>query len=365
MNRLCRVEIRGFKSIRGMELDLGPLNILIGANGSGKSNLISYFKLLNFMNTGTLQEFVGREGGGNALLHYGSAVSPQMLCTLHFETPAGANTYHHRLVHAAPATLIFADERTVSHTGGRVEEVILGSGHRESLLPRRAEDGDRTARVIHHLLGGCRVFQFHDTSERANIRQEGYIEDNRYLRHDAGNLAAFLRALRETNPDYYRRIIVTIQQIAPFFRDFDLEPSRMNPRQILLNWRERESDFLFGPHQLSDGTLRTMALITLLLQPEDDLPDVILLDEPELGLHPSAIQLLASLLRAVSSRRQVIAATQSATLVDQFDPEDVVVVERGDSGSIFRRLSSEALRDWLDQYALGELWQKNVIGGRP
>jgi predicted ATPase len=288
-----------------------------------------------------------------------------MLCTLHFETPAGANTYHHRLVHAAPATLIFADERTVSHTGGRVEEVILGSGHRESLLPRRAEDGDRTARVIHHLLGGCRVFQFHDTSERANIRQEGYIEDNRYLRHDAGNLAAFLRGLRETKPDYYGRIIATIQQIAPFFRDFDLEPSRVNPRQILLNWRERDSDFLFGPHQLSDGTLRTMALITLLLQPEDDLPDVILLDEPELGLHPSAIQLLASLLRAAASRRQVIAATQSATLVDQFDPEEVVVVERGDTGSIFRRLSSEPLRDWLDQYALGELWQKNVIGGRP
>ncbi len=367
MTRLSRIEVEGFKSLRNVDLELRPLNVLIGANGAGKSNLVSLFKMLNFMSTLALQDFIGREGNADSLLHYGARRTPQLLVTLHFETGTGLSRYHMRLVHAAPDTLIFADERTVFHRVGyrRVQETILGAGHRESLLSERARQDDRTARVFLRLLRGCQVFQFHDTSPTSHIRGKGYIEDNKFLRHDAGNLAAFLYRLLQTHPDHYKRIVATIQQIAPFILDFDLAPSPLNPNYILLNWRDRDSDFLFGPHQLSDGALRTMALITLLLQPEDELPDVIIIDEPELGLHPSAIQLVASLMRSVSTRRQIIVATQSVPLVDQFEPEDLVVVERAEGASSFVRLRLGALREWLEEYSPGELWQKNVIGGKP
>jgi predicted ATPase len=104
-------------------------------------------------------------------------------------------------------------------------------------------------------------------------------------------------------------------------------------------------------------------LATLLLQPE--LPAVVLLDEPELGLHPAAITLLADLLSSASNRTQVMVATQSVTLVNQFDPEQVWAVDRADSQSVFRHLGGSDMSAWLDDYALGELWEKNVLGARP
>jgi predicted ATPase len=139
----------------------------------------------------------------------------------------------------------------------------------------------------------------------------------------------------------------------------------LDPTKIQLRWKERNREFDFGPHLLSDGTLRAMALITLLLQPENDLPSVIIIDEPELGLHPYAISVLAGLLRMASSHSQIMVATESPTFLDQFTPEEVVVTERCEGESVFRRLSHEGLRSWLEDYCLSDLWAKNVIGGRP
>jgi predicted ATPase len=241
----------------------------------------------------------------------------------------------------------------------------LGAGHSESLLVEKAAEGNKTAGVARSVLLGWRVFQFHDTSETALIRQNHYINDNTYLRNDAGNLAPFLYMLQQTKPDYYSRIVATIRQIAPFFGDFVLHPSPLNPNEIFLDWLERDHDVLFGAHQVSDGTLRMMALLTLLMQPEEMMPGVIVIDEPELGLHPYAIAVIASLIRGVSERTQVLLCTQSARLVDEFEPADIVVVDRVGGESTFQRQGPERLRDWLEEYSLGELWEKNVLGGRP
>jgi predicted ATPase len=133
----------------------------------------------------------------------------------------------------------------------------------------------------------------------------------------------------------------------------------------MLQWRERRTDAIFSSYQASDGTLRAMALVALLLRPETELPDIIILDEPELGLHPYAMNIIAGLIQSISHRTQIIIATQSPFLIDCFQPEDIIVVERKNRESIFHRLEPEKLQDWLEDYSLSELWHKNVIGGRP
>ncbi|MEN6351578.1 MAG: AAA family ATPase [Syntrophomonas sp.] len=372
---LDRIELSGFKSIKKMELELNSLNVLIGANGAGKSNLISFFKMFNHMMSRNLQQYIGQSGYADALLYYGAKRTPQMTATLNFSTKSGVNYYYMRLVSAAQGTLIFADE-AVSFSNHKIEGIAplqsLGGGHKESCLIdddsvpliEGSKRNQKTAHVIKSIMQRWRVYHFHDTSSAAFIKNPHYIEDNKYLRHDAGNLAAFLFQMKQKNQPYYRRIVETIQSVTPFFEDFILYPSTDN-LSIFLNWRERGGDpeMVFGPHQLSDGTLRLMALITLLLQPS--LPDLIVIDEPELGLHPYAISVLAALLKSISSKTQIIVSTQSVTLVDQLEPENIVVVDREDNQSVFRRLDVKKLDVWLEEYSLGELWEKNVLGGRP
>jgi predicted ATPase len=197
------------------------------------------------------------------------------------------------------------------------------------------------------------------------MRRDCAIDANRFLYPDAANLPAMLYLYRERYPTAYRRIVAAVKAVAPFFDDFVLEPLRLNPRNIALHWRAKGADYDFGPHQLSDGTLRAIALFTLLLQPEEDLPALIVLDEPELGLHPAALAVLADLLKSAARRSQLLVATQSTALIDHFEVDDIVTVNLRDGGSTFERLDPERLKDWLEEYTLSQLWERNVIGGGP
>jgi predicted ATPase len=365
---LRRVILRGFKSIKAMDLELRPLNILIGPNGAGKSNLVSFFKLLNEMMAGRLQQYVGTSGRAQSILHFGPKITSQMEARLDFEVDNGVDTYTMRLFHAAGDTLVFADESlSFLQTGYTSPKLIpLGAGHQETRIGEQADKDEPMAKVFRYLLNHCRVYHFHDTSPTARVRLYGYIEDKRWLMPDAGNLAAFLLRLRETNGgSAYKRIVKTIRLIAPFFGDFDLEPSGPTNKDIILNWRDKGSDQLFGPHQLSDGTLRAMCLIALLMQTDDELPDLIVVDEPELGLHPYALNVIASLFKKASHHKQVIISTQSSSFLDNFDAEDVIVVNREGKESLFERPDPTKLEAWLEEYSLGEVWEKNLLGGGP
>jgi len=234
----------------------------------------------------------------------------------------------------------------------------LGCSHTESLVPTSPHDDNLVS-----TLADCAVYHFHDTSDTANVKRLQAINDNVKLRHDAGNLAAFLYKLKKTSPKHYKLILNIIRQVAPFFGDFHLRPFPENPHKIQLEWTEKGSDYPFIANDLSDGTLRFISLATLLLQPQ--MPTTILIDEPELGLHPYAISILAGLFRVASQRCQLIVSTQSLNFVDEFEARDVIVVDRENGQSVFRRLEEEKLKSWLEEYTLGELWEKNVIGGRP
>ena len=366
-NRLDRITIRGFKTIAELEnFEPGPLTALIGPNGVGKSNFIAFFRMMSWAlaDHGNLRFFVSERGGASKLLHDGPSRTREIEAELTIRTDAGENQYNFRLFYAADDQLIFADERyrfSRAAFGSPAPWRSTGSGHHDPQLLTHAVSDD-TARVVRTLLQRIVVYQFHNTSDTARIRSKWSLSDDRFLKEDGANLAPVLYRLRETDRCCYQRIVDTARLILPFFSDFVLEPDGYS---LLLQWRERNSDEIFSVSQASDGMLRVLALVALLLQPEEGLPDVMILDEPELGLHPYAINIIGGLISAAAARIQIILATQSMALIDCFNPEDVVVVEREGRGSVFRRLSSEALDVWLEDYSLSELWEKNVIGGRP
>lgn len=360
---LDQLYVTGYKSIAHVELPLRPLNIFIGANGAGKTNFVTLFNLLRNLMDSRLQLYVAQQGGADTLLHFGRQTTEQVEIELTFRQ----HRYCCTLVPAVGDTLIFEDERVTFHDKARYDRPYvepLGSGHRETNLFN--EDYQPATKITEYVLRAMqswRVYHFHDTSPSAKVKQTGNLHDNLALRADASNLAAYLYRLQETEPQSYRRIVAAVRQVAPFFDNFSLQPDRLNPQKIRLEWHEIGSDAYFSADYLSDGTLRFICLATLLLQP--NLPATILIDEPELGLHPYAISLLASLLRKAAMRAQIIVSTQSVPLVNQFEPDDIIVVDRDGPTSLFQRVQPTALVNWLDGYALGELWEKNVLGGRP
>jgi predicted ATPase len=350
-NAISAITIRGFKSIAAIEsLELRPINVVIGANGAGKSNFVGVFSFLaeTFEEPDWFNERVSVAGGANRLLHFGSKRTAEIEIVL-----AGSQRLPIFEVRLVPT----ADDRLLVVT----DHIQLDGSTK--LLPDRSVSA--AVWIGRQFVQKWRVFHLNDTSTSSPLRRTGRVDDNRYLRSDASNLAAFLYLLKQKHPDSYALICRTVRQVAPFFDDFQLEPLALNSEDIKLEWRHKGSDEYFNAADLSDGTLRFMALATLLLQPVELRPSLILIDEPELGLHPAAIELLAALIRRASVDTQVIVATQSTLLLDQFDPEDVLVAERVNGGTQLKRLNSEDLRSWLEDYSLGQLWEKNEFGGQP
>ncbi len=377
-NRLRAISLRGFKTIHHLvSFEPRSLTALIGPNGAGKSNFISFFQMMNraLADESGLSNYVAGQGGASKLLYDGPATTPITGAIIELVTEDEKN-YHYcfLLGYAAGDTLFFFNEHHQHSSSDQdepkdwayigVDEWRPGErehGRKSPFLLIHAEH-DTPASVTRDSLRSITVYQFHNTSATARIRNKWRVYDNRFLKEDGGNIAPVLLRLKREDSGRYRRIVDNIHLILPFFSDFELEPDNGH---VLLAWREQGSDQLFDVSQASDGMLRVIALVTLLLQPEERLPDVLILDEPELGLHPYAITVVGGLIQAVSTKIQVIVATQSMALVDCFEPEDIVVVERKGRKSIFRWLDAKALEEWLEEYSLSELWEKNVLGGRP
>jgi len=358
---LEQITLTGFKSIQSLEpLPLHALNLLIGANGAGKSNFLKALTLLNTITDKKLQLWIGREGGADEILYFGQKITSKLQIKWQLKKQIH---YQCTLIPAQNDTLIFAQESS-SNSLDKPQMFLTDGGYRESNLQQLAQNDSEAQNTLNHLKNWqIYLYHFHDTTTTAKMRQQGDLHDNIFLRPDASNLAAFLYLLKKRHPLNYQNIVETVRIVAPFFEDFRLQPSRLNPEKIQLEWQHLGSDRYFNAHTFSDGTLRFIGLATLLLQPE--LPATILLDEPELGLHPYAISILAEMMQSAATQTQIIASTQSVTLVNQFQAEDIIVIERENEQSRFKRLNSEELSYWLEDYSLGELWEKNVLGGRP
>lgn len=362
---LRSLRVQGYASIRDLTLELtSDVTLLVGANGSGKSNLVGAFELLGRVVDGQLNDHLLSVGGMSRILHRGHTKAES---AEHIElAPWGdwdedlSNGYR-VVVTAGPEDSALVQETTYFHDRSRhsapFDEKFGVS--RESQVRERSRENAH-ARYALEVLSGCRVFHFDDTSSDAPPKRRVDLADSLTLHPDGRNLAAVLYAMRDRHPERYSRLLRAVRNVAPFFEDFVLEPE---DGHLLLRWKERRIDGAFSADALSDGSLRFICLATLLLQPRR--PSTIVLDEPELGLHPFAIHQFAALLRRAASGRRIVAATQSVTLLSQFSVDEVAVVERTDGGTMVSRPSREELQVWLDDYSLGELWEKNLLGGRP
>jgi len=353
---VAQIQITGFGSLADVTLAPGRLTALIGANGSGKSNLLRVLQMVPLMRTGSLQTFVGQAGGASSLLHYGPTRTQTMTIELEFAQAERRNSYFARLGFAAGDRLIYLDEAVgyQRDPDSPIRRTSLGAGHWESLLGE--VKNEPTARAVNYWLSKLNFFHFHDTSMTSALRTHARAVDDRYLRSDGSNLAAYLARLEQseeqTDQKAWRRINKFVQQISPSVKT--LCPTPTNGATVRLDWID-DQDERFAAHQLSDGTLRAIALITALAQPTARLPKFISIDEPELGLHPAALRLLAELVRSVARHTQVLFATQSTALLNYFDPSEA-------GASSFRRLDPTALDGWLDDYSLSEIFDKGVIG---
>ena len=370
--RIETVTIRGFRSLENIEnLKLPQLTVLIGSNGAGKSNFIRFFDMLGWMLRGqNLQEFIARNGYGDDQLFMGARKTPRIDAEICIETNLGYNDYRFGLAHVtAGDILIFVDEAyrySNRIKGGNARWTVLNSaGFKEAgiLEAAQSSQGNQTAATVVNLLKRCTIYQFHDTSSKANIKLPWDITDNFWLRSDGANLAAVLLRLQENDITRYKLITRQISRVLPTFGDFVLQPAY---GKVELRWRGKYGDKTFGAHLTSDGSLRLFCLLTLLNLPKEALPDVLFLDEPELGLHPHAITLVSEMLKRLKHDRQVIIATQSPYMVDCFDLEDVIVADLKGGATSLRTMPRAQYQEWLDdEYQVSDIWLKEMIGAAP
>ena len=362
--RIQSVTIEGFRSLRNIhQLELPQLTVLIGANGSGKSTLIRFFEMLSWMlKSQNLQEFLLRHGGGDDQFFMGSRKTPRIHAEIQLETAAGFNDYRFDLTHLSAGDTVMVLNEAYRYSdrnkSGKANWIELHETGKEAKLP---EQGNKTAKTICNLLRQCATYQFHDTSVNSAIRLRWDVSDSVRLRSDGGNLAAVLFDLQENDLQRYKLIVRQIQRVLPTFKDFVLEPLA---GKVELRWLGLHSDKKFGAHLTSDGSLRLFCLLTLLNLPPARLPDVMFFDEPELGLHPHAITLVAEMLKRLSQTRQIFVATQSPYMVDCFDLENIIVAESKQGETNLRNLPRDQYQQWLDDdYQLSDIWLKSPVGG--
>lgn len=351
------IEIKGYKSIKEAKVELAPINILIGANGSGKSIFISFFEFLNRLYDQKLKEYVALGGGVEKMLHKGSKTTSEISARVAFEDFTNEYSF---IIKKGEDSFVFAEEK-LWFLGAPWNISEFGSEARVKV--HRYKQGSRD-KYIREYLNGFKKYHFHDTGKNSPFNKSSHIVNDSYFLYEKGdNLAAFLYGIQQKDQIVYNRIIKIIQSIAPYFSDFYFQP---NPEGFIsLQWQDKYSSTVYGVTDLSDGTIRFIALTTLFMQPQ--LPSSIIIDEPELGLHPFAITKLAGMMKSVAAKKvQVIVATQSSDLVSHFEPQDIITVDQINGESQFKRLEKEELMSWLEDYSLGDLWQRNIIhGGQP
>ena len=369
MGTIKRIFVDGFKSLKELKgFELNALNVIVGANGAGKSNFIQIFKMLLAMSQGAFQHFIKMNGGADAFPYLGLKETPVINIGFEFTSnskkASDSNFYRFTMSPTISEDMLLTEERRFNNYNWR----SYGSPSLESRLAEqkneRSSDGqwDGVGFFVYDAISRWMVYHFHDSSSTAPMRRSEIVEDCLTLREDGGNIAPFLLNLRNNYLEYYVKIRNAVRLVIPFFEDFSLDIIPMGEAQrVKLTWKQKGTAYPMQPYHFSDGSIRFICLATALLQPIP--PTTIVIDEPELGLHPEAIHILAELITLAAKRTQVIIATQSPMLLDNFSIDDIIVAKRHQGATTLEHLKEEDYRVWLEDYSVGELWSHDIIHG--
>lgn len=373
--RLNNISISHFKSIANVhELVLADLNVIIGANGAGKSSFISIFQMLENMSRRNFQNFCIDSGDANSLFFFEGAKSQPIKLGFDFKNGKIKTCYNLEIILSPKETALISQEYMeydgdiISDNEGTEDNPATGY-RTESQLYRWGSDKKRYK--LHYpvceTINSWRTYHFHDTSIASFLRKSSQFGTDKNLLQTGENLAPYIFYLRERHPDIYTYLVSAIRCIAPFFLDFVFpytwEQARENNQKISLAWKQTCSERLMQPWQFSDGTLRFIALVVALIQP--DPPAIILVDEPEIGLHPAAISFISGLLHDASTRTQVIVTTQSPLMLENMDPHNIIVMTSQNNKSSCEKLDAKSLKTWLEDYTLCDLWMKGLLATGP
>lgn len=364
--RLKEVVIRGYKSIAAdspVHLKLNNINVLLGANGAGKSNILSFFNMVGAMMIGNFRYHVVKSGSISGFMYCGAKITPVISASFTIESERRTYYYDFDIVYAQTHLAISSEcVKWQDKPDAQLVREGLKMQYSESAL---LDSDSESCITIRNFLSECKTYQFNDTSVTGPLRQASAVDSANYLYSDGGNIASFLLFLKNNYLYSYNRIVEYVRLSVPQFHDFYLEE---NNGYVSLKWKSTLSDeYVFSQHQLSDGSIRFIALATLLMQPKETIPSILMIDEPELGLHPYAIDRLVEMIKDASMRTQIILSTQSPAVIDGVDTDDIIVVDWDETtkSTVARHLNKEDLSEWLEDYSTSELWNKNVIGGRP
>ena len=371
LERIESIHVKGFRSLADVKLDSIPNPmVLLGTNGAGKSNVLRFFEMLKEMAHLRLGEFTLRQGGADDQLFGGARSTQQIEATVFFRTTLGRSRFTFVLQYAHPDRFIITGEQFRSpdpEDSSEDDPVYLffdqPIGHESACVQEsRSSTADMRLTKAVELLADCGHYQFHDTSDCAPVKTRWDVEDNHRLLGHGGNLASVLLSLQENEAPRFDLICKQLAQVVPDFNGFQ---NVENYGKTILRWRSKGTGKTMGAHLTSDGSLRCFQLVTLLNLPDTLLPRVVLLDEPELGLHPAAIALVSHMAKSLARRCQVIIATQSPHFVDAFGFEDMIVLELRDGRTETTRPDPSRFGRLLKNYSTGELWWKGVLGGYP
>lgn len=363
---LERIIATNYKSFRTLDLPIKQVNVLIGANGAGKSNIQRLFGMIKSIVNQEFQAYIDKSNGSGAILHYGHMKSDLINITIWFKHDNNLSSAYHCKLVPAEKSMKLVNETIYVRDSSKFSDPIVYCEHdnitTESHLPHWANISDIPRQIL-DAIRSWHIYNFNDSSALARAKQPCNLDDNLCLAPDASNLPAYLDMLRNKYPKNYDSIVQTIRMVNPSFSDFFLRRHPFIFNHVELMWKENNTDFIFNANMLSDNMLRFIFLTTLFLQPREMLPSLIVLDNADLGLHPYAIVLLAEMIHSVTvtDRTKVVLSTQSATLIDQFEHEDILLVELDHGISMVRRIDQNKIVPWLAEYSLGELWQKNVL----
>lgn len=383
MNSFERITIEGYRRLFNVQIDMRdrPLTVMIGANGVGKTSLLEIFSLLaasanaqlanKISELGGLPDIITRDRANSITISLSMSVPGYAPLDYQLEVALKGFTYE-----IALETLTQQNNRhalePLKYIESRGLDVIYFNTEDRALLrpnwdhnpletslaqvPKMYQEPEK----LRKRLASCTFYGALNVAPKSP-RLPQSMRPASLPGANGEDLVSCLYYLRETDPERFEIIEDTLTAAFPDFERLGFPPVAAGT--ITMTWKDKNFSKPIYMHQLSEGTLRFIWLITLLQSP--GLTAVTLIDEPEVSLHPELLRLLADMMREASQKTQLIVATHSDRLIRFLKPEEVLVCDAEDGLTTMRWGDSFNLEHWLEEYSLDQVWAMNLMGGRP